>query len=96
MDVTMEKAVEVVRAAEAAGINPLVLAKLPGADKLSYAIDGSSVLVTPEGGSAVALEDYAQEHWKEFLPSLDLKPQTLGAAEIDAAKRRDPLYSGGI
>ena len=65
---------------EVAGWKASVLAQLPGAADLTFAIkdvtvDGKAVkqaFVTPKDGAEVALSAYAQQHWADFLPALQM------------------------
>lgn len=72
-------------AADAAGFKPSVLAKLPGADELTYEtreeeVDGEKrpvAYVTPKGDGAKPqkLTEYADENWKELLPALAVEAE---------------------
>lgn len=66
-------------AAQAAGYKASVLETLAGSLALELRdvqVDGKPVrtpFVVPDDGDAVALTDYAQQHWSDFLPSLALQ-----------------------
>lgn len=68
---------------EASGYKAAVLAKLPGADKLTFEVresqvDGKAVkavFVKDEAGKEAALADYAKAQWADFLPALQAAQQ---------------------
>jgi hypothetical protein len=99
-------AVRFVRCAEAAGLNPLVLAQMPGADKLKLVERDGQVYATPEGGSEKLLEEYAVETWPDFVPALtaagdrprrdDGGTQPAALERVRQEFRADPAYGNGL
>lgn len=80
----MKRAQQVRQVAEKMGYNPNVLAQLDTVDSLTYeektvVQDGKNVqVVMVSGGKAeqpIALQEYAQAHWADFLPALQPNAQ---------------------
>jgi hypothetical protein len=73
---------------QASGYKASVLAKLPGADKLTYEVresqmDGKAVkqvYVKDEAGKEHPLADYAKAQWADFLPALQPQQGTPAPA----------------
>ena len=90
-------------AAGLAGFNADVLDGIKGADALTYEVKeepdpkdskkkNRTAYVTPEGGEAVKLEEYAAANWSRFLPSL--KADGTTTRTTGAEYRREPLEGG--
>lgn len=86
---TLKREKQIMKAADAAGYKASVLGGLAGDLDIQVrpVKDGKPLVVVVADGNETALEDYAKEHWEDYLPALIAKQSSGLAPDINAGAR---------